>query len=175
MPGDHHCTLDRSYRDGDIWQCRCGAFWGQVTGQMLAWTFLSPGLRIRLRDYRQGITYGDYASLADAVRQASARELEQREKQREVGRLDWPLRQKAKRAKWLRVVRGIILQRPCAYCGGKASQLDHVIPRALGGGDTMRNLAAACGPCNIEKGGRTPEQWKAWRLARGRTWPPVRG
>jgi 5-methylcytosine-specific restriction endonuclease McrA len=173
VPGSHVCTLEHSYHGGDLWQCRCGAFWGQVRGEQLAWAFLAPELRIRLREYRSGIRFGEFASLADAARQAADRRREQGEKERERARLDWPLRQKAKRAKWMRCVREVILRRPCAYCGGEATQLDHVIPRAHGGGDKMRNLAASCGRCNLEKGNRTPVQWKAWRLNRGRPWPPL--
>ncbi|WP_343233202.1 HNH endonuclease signature motif containing protein [Miltoncostaea oceani] len=42
----------------------------------------------------------------------------------------------------------------CSYCGGPATQVDHVIPRAVGGTDEPGNLVAACGPCNRRKGGR---------------------
>ncbi|WP_432201971.1 HNH endonuclease [Erythrobacter sp. W53] len=58
----------------------------------------------------------------------------------------------------------------CQYCGsggGKGSNLtfDHVIPRRLGGKTTWENITAACAPCNMKKGGRTPEQ-AHMRLAR---------
>lgn len=50
----------------------------------------------------------------------------------------------------------------CQYCGSffPTSELtiDHVVPRAQGGGDTWENLVCACVPCNARKGGRTPEQ-----------------
>ncbi|HRQ74205.1 MAG TPA: HNH endonuclease [Phycisphaerales bacterium] len=50
----------------------------------------------------------------------------------------------------------------CQYCGAffPTSELtiDHLIPRAQGGGDTWENLVCACVPCNARKGGRTPEQ-----------------
>lgn len=41
----------------------------------------------------------------------------------------------------------------CAYCGGEADTVDHVISRA-DGGDTwdMENLVAACKRCNSSKG-----------------------
>lgn len=48
----------------------------------------------------------------------------------------------------------------CFYCG-KALTLDgkwhaeHTHPRALGGGDDLLNLVAACAPCNLAKGDRT--------------------
>lgn len=36
----------------------------------------------------------------------------------------------------------------------KARQIDHVIPRALGGGDEMRNLQPLCAKHNQEKGAK---------------------
>jgi 5-methylcytosine-specific restriction endonuclease McrA len=50
----------------------------------------------------------------------------------------------------------------CQYCGRSfpTSELsiDHVLPRAQGGGDTWENLVCACVRCNARKGGRTPDQ-----------------
>jgi 5-methylcytosine-specific restriction endonuclease McrA len=50
----------------------------------------------------------------------------------------------------------------CQYCGRLFStselSIDHVKPRAQGGGDTWENLVCACVKCNARKGGRTPEQ-----------------
>ena len=49
----------------------------------------------------------------------------------------------------------------CAYCGsGGVDQLtfDHVIPRRAGGKTSWENIVAACGPCNLKKGGRTPRE-----------------
>ena len=47
----------------------------------------------------------------------------------------------------------------CQYCGiGKDLTFDHVIPRAQGGRTTWENVATACAPCNLKKGGRTPKQ-----------------
>lgn len=48
--------------------------------------------------------------------------------------------------------------RVCRYCGGAATTVDHIIPVIQGGGNEWTNLAAACGPCNSKKGGRTPDQ-----------------
>ena len=41
----------------------------------------------------------------------------------------------------------------CYYCGGEASQVDHVIPIANGGDPmSLDNLVAACKRCNLAKG-----------------------
>ncbi len=47
----------------------------------------------------------------------------------------------------------------CQYCGSREKlTVDHVLPRSRGGGDTWRNLVAACTSCNNRKGNRTPEE-----------------
>ena len=46
----------------------------------------------------------------------------------------------------------------CQYCGKPAEHVDHIIPKCQGGTDEPDNLVAACAPCNLSKGGRTPEQ-----------------
>lgn len=40
----------------------------------------------------------------------------------------------------------------CAYCGGPANTVDHVVPRCRGGAHTADNLVACCGACNLDKG-----------------------
>ena len=55
----------------------------------------------------------------------------------------------------------VILERDgrrCAYCGSRASTVDHVLPRCRGGLDTFDNLVAACSPCNSRKADRTPAE-----------------
>jgi 5-methylcytosine-specific restriction endonuclease McrA len=58
----------------------------------------------------------------------------------------------------------------CQYCGRTLSRselnLDHVVPRAQGGRTTWENVVCACVPCNLRKGGRTPEQAGMTLLAR---------
>ncbi|GMA86350.1 HNH endonuclease [Angustibacter aerolatus] len=51
----------------------------------------------------------------------------------------------------------------CAYCGGAASTVDHVLPRSRGGADSWTNLVGCCLRCNGVKGDRTPEEmgWQA--------------
>lgn len=50
----------------------------------------------------------------------------------------------------------------CQYCGKSLPRselnLDHVLPRSQGGKTTWENVVCSCVPCNLKKGGRTPEQ-----------------
>ncbi|MGH3738549.1 MAG: HNH endonuclease [Micromonosporaceae bacterium] len=59
---------------------------------------------------------------------------------------------------WSRV--GVLVRdrRRCAYCGGTANTIDHVLPRSRGGTDSWLNTVAACGGCNQRKGDRTPAE-----------------
>lgn len=40
-------------------------------------------------------------------------------------------------------------------------QVDHVTPRALGGGHTVANFQLLCGPCNLDKRAKHPDVWRA--------------
>ncbi|MEE1930654.1 HNH endonuclease [Streptomyces sp. TRM 70351] len=66
-----------------------------------------------------------------------------------------PFRQ---RAPWSR--RGVLVRdrHRCAYCGRRATTVDHVVPRSHGGGDTWLNTVAACAEDNHRKAARTPAQ-----------------
>lgn len=66
-----------------------------------------------------------------------------------------PFRQ---RAPWSR--RGVLVRdrHHCAYCGRRATTVDHVVPRAQGGADTWLNTVASCAQDNHRKADRTPEQ-----------------
>ena len=48
----------------------------------------------------------------------------------------------------------------CAYCGARREKLsiDHIIPKSRGGKMTFENCVAACKPCNLKKGGCTPNE-----------------
>lgn len=65
----------------------------------------------------------------------------------------------------------------CAYCGGKAETIDHVVPRSRGGEHSWENCVACCADCNHRKADRllaeigwtlraalTPPQGRHWRL-----------
>ncbi|MGL4462551.1 MAG: HNH endonuclease [Planctomycetia bacterium] len=73
----------------------------------------------------------------------------------------------------------------CQYCGGRPNPgratIDHVVPKARGGGTTWTNCVLACKECNGRKADRTPDQagltlrrrpsqprWKPWYSAVGR-------
>ena len=51
----------------------------------------------------------------------------------------------------------------CAYCGGVANTIDHVLPKSRGGRDSWENLVACCLRCNNRKGDHTPEEM-GWTL-----------
>jgi len=46
----------------------------------------------------------------------------------------------------------------CAYCGGQAETVDHIVPRSRGGTLTWDNAVAACVKCNHRKANRTPAE-----------------
>ena len=64
---------------------------------------------------------------------------------------------------WRTNLRGLVMERDaerCVYCGAKnPSTIDHVIPVSRGGPHGAWNRAAACAPCNHDKGNQPLEQW----------------
>lgn len=46
----------------------------------------------------------------------------------------------------------------CAYCGGYANTVDHLVPQSRGGPNSWLNTVSACSPCNLTKADRTPEE-----------------
>jgi len=67
----------------------------------------------------------------------------------------------------------------CQYCGVRLPRaelnLDHVVPRSRGGATNWENVVCSCVPCNLRKGGRTPEEARM-RLLRAPTrprWTPL--
>ena len=55
-------------------------------------------------------------------------------------------------------------QRKCVYCGNvyryDELEIEHIIPKALGGPDNIRNCQLACGPCNQAKGTMTDIEFR---------------
>jgi 5-methylcytosine-specific restriction endonuclease McrA len=53
----------------------------------------------------------------------------------------------------------------CAYCQRAMPYshrvIDHVIPLALGGAHSVRNIVVCCWACNVRKGAKLPAQWRA--------------
>lgn len=66
-------------------------------------------------------------------------------------------------SKW-EALRSAVFERDghaCQYCGDTENlHCDHVMPKSRGGSDEMDNLVTACGPCNMSKGAKTPEEWR---------------
>jgi 5-methylcytosine-specific restriction endonuclease McrA len=72
------------------------------------------------------------------------------------------------------VYTAIILSGPCVYCGGVATQVDHVRPLTRGGWEHESNLVPACRPCNYSKRNRLLTEWRHQdRVARAVLCSPV--
>ncbi len=54
-------------------------------------------------------------------------------------------------------------QRRCSYCDNAATQIDHVIPLALGGTNYEGNLTPCCASCNVRKSDSLLIEWK-WKV-----------
>lgn len=48
----------------------------------------------------------------------------------------------------------------CFLCGSRKRKMtvDHIIPKAQNGKDTLENMVLMCSPCNQLKSGRNPQQ-----------------
>ena len=65
------------------------------------------------------------------------------------------LRANGSTTQW-RKLREIVIRRDqgtCQACGMEGSHVDHIVPRRLGGDDTLSNLQLLCATCNLRKGG----------------------
>jgi len=51
----------------------------------------------------------------------------------------------------------------CAYCGGRAETIDHVVPRSRGGAHSWQNCVACCAKCNHRKADKLLAEL-GWRL-----------
>jgi 5-methylcytosine-specific restriction endonuclease McrA len=72
-------------------------------------------------------------------------------------------------AEWLALVD--LWDGRCAYCGERAPlQIDHRVPLARGGTNSIDNILPACGPCNRRKHSMFEQEFRA-RLAAEKTMP----
>ena len=65
-------------------------------------------------------------------------------------------------SRW-RKIREQVIRRDgvCQQCGSdERLSVDHIVPRTLGGNDSMNNLQVLCSSCNSRKGGRFFESAK---------------
>ena len=55
-------------------------------------------------------------------------------------------------------------QGKCVYCGNEYKydelEIEHMIPKARGGPDHIRNCQLACGSCNLAKGTKTDIEFR---------------
>ena len=68
---------------------------------------------------------------------------------------------------WARIRERVLKRdaRECAYCGGVADQVDHIVPWSKGGTDHLDNLVAACRTCNRAKSDREVGTGAFWRAS----------
>lgn len=71
-------------------------------------------------------------------------------------------------ARWCAIRRQILARdgHVCRYCGSVDApfEIDHIVPRSMGGGDEASNLAVACRPCNRLKSNLPLDRFLAKRL-----------
>lgn len=95
--------------------------------------------------------------------------VEQAHEERRIGPYPWPLVLRlvryvktafryARTPAWSK--RGVLRRdrQVCAYCGGPADTVDHLVPQSRGGKNTWLNTVAACTRCNHRKANRTPAE-----------------
>lgn len=139
---------------------------------------LNRDLRDRLFQHRCAIEFGQQPDLPTAVRAAARERANEHMLAVAEVRRTWLRKQAVRDAgeKMFRINRAAILagSPPCTYCGSPhAPAADHIIPCSQGGTHRRANLTPACTACNTEKGGKTPDQWRAYRESKGRLWPPI--
>lgn len=50
----------------------------------------------------------------------------------------------------------------CVKCGNEANHVDHILPKAIGGEDSLENLQLLCAKCNTTKGARLEGKRVTW-------------
>ena len=61
---------------------------------------------------------------------------------------------------------GIAIDITAHFLAATSRTIDHIIPISRGGKHELDNLAFACRKCNLRKGNKTPEEYRAWRACR---------
>lgn len=61
------------------------------------------------------------------------------------------------------------LGRCCTYCGAgplyrRSLHMDHILPRSVGGADTVDNLVPCCKACNFRKGDKPLDKYIEQRM-----------
>ncbi|MGC1605043.1 MAG: HNH endonuclease [Candidatus Acidiferrum sp.] len=51
----------------------------------------------------------------------------------------------------------------CVFCGDKATQADHAVPRSRNGNNTKKNLQGTCAHCNNQKNNKTTREYLKWK------------
>ena len=129
-------------------RCTCGA-----VKEALAWTEAPTVRRYERILYREDIREAWLTSSPIAPDPAANEAALARWRKRQRRRNPWPAHP---------ALRAHLLDgATCTYCPAPATELDHVVPRCQGGGHERSNLVPACHTCNVQKAGRTPEQWRA--------------
>jgi 5-methylcytosine-specific restriction protein A len=62
----------------------------------------------------------------------------------------------------------------CYRCGGRATEVDHIVPVHLGGSDEPENLAATCRRCHASKTGREAQAARPQRRREPEPHPGLR-
>jgi len=67
------------------------------------------------------------------------------------------------RKKWELIRRSGSRWGKCHYCGAQCAfselTLDHIVPVADGGSNSLDNLVLACRPCNVRKGKKSKDEF----------------
>ena len=76
-------------------------------------------------------------------------------------------------SQWRRIRQTVINRDGCCQMCGTEERLsvDHIVPRSLGGDDSLSNLQVLCGSCNSSKGGRFFERAKTPPTLPGSIYP----
>jgi 5-methylcytosine-specific restriction endonuclease McrA len=73
-----------------------------------------------------------------------------------------------------RMLRALVLasaHHKCHWCGGVATEADHLVAVINGGANELSNYVASCKPCNVRRGNATrAEHQRAMSFRTSRRW-----